>query len=220
MGGVVIASQAHAQLTPLTTLRADRIVPAIGIGQFMRISLAIALLALTICGLALGAAAEEYCVTCTEPDAKYRCVIAQPTPDAHDEHGPLRCISEIAQSGGHASCSVGAATSGPCPSNLHTVTLPAVAPPPPQPVPAPVYTPMVPAAESVAPPKAEAEPAPPPEGPPKTVEEFAKKTAKASGDGLKKAGEAVTDSAQSAGNAVGNAAKKTWDCLSSFFGKC
>ena len=52
------------------------------------------------------------------------------------------------------------------------------------------------------------------------MEEFAKKTAKASGDGLKKAGEAVTDGAQSAGNAVGKAAKKTWDCLNSFFGNC
>ena len=187
----------------------------------MRISLAIALLALTICGRASGAAAEEYCVTCTEPDAKYRCVIAQPNPDVHDEHGPLRCISEIAQSGSHASCSVGAATSGPCPSNLKTVTLPSVAPPPPQPEPVPVYTPVPGAEGGVVPPKAEAPaPAPPPEGQPKTVEEFAKKTAKASGDGLKKAGDAVTDGAQSAGNAIGNAAKKTWNCLSSFFGNC
>jgi hypothetical protein len=219
MGGVVIASWRSDCPTLLTTLRADRIVRSSGIGLFMRRSLAIALSALTICGFACGAAAEEYCVTCTEPDAKYRCVIAQPHPDAHDEHGPLRCISEIAQRGSHASCSVGAATSGPCATNLQTVTLPAEAPAQPVPAPAPVYTP-VPGPETAVPAKAEAEPAPQPEAPPKTVEEFAKKTAKASGDGLKKAGDAVTDGAQSAGNAVGKAAKKTWDCLSSFFGNC
>jgi hypothetical protein len=207
----------------LTGLPTNRIVPKLGICRLMRISLVIVLLALTIRGLASSAAAEEYCVTCTEPDAKYRCVVTG-QPGIHDEHAPLRCISELAQSGGHASCSVGAVTSGPCPSNLRTVTLPSLpppapvteAPPPPQapvmvPVPAASPVPESPAAASGGP-----QPALPAEGPPKTVEEFAKK----SGDGLKKAGEAVTDTAQSAGNAVGNAAKKTWDCLSSFFGNC
>ena len=190
----------------------------------MRVSLLIVLLVLTIRGLASSAAAEEYCVTCTEPDAKYRCVVTE-QPGIHDEHAPLRCISELAQSGGHASCSVGAATSGPCPSNLRTVTLPATPPPPapvteaPPPPSAPVMVPVPagsPAPESPAAASGGPQPAQPAEGPPKTVEEFAKK----SGDGLKKAGEAVTDTAQSAGNAVGNAAKKTWDCLSSFFGNC
>jgi hypothetical protein len=179
---------------------------------------------LTIRGLVLSAGAEEYCVTCTEPDAKYRCVVTE-QPGIHDEHAPLRCISELAQSGGHASCSVGAATSGPCPSNLRTVTLPSLPPPPPvteapvPPAPAPIMVPVPaasPAPESPAAASGGAHPAQPAEGPPKTVEELAKK----SGDGLKQAGESVTDTAQSAGNAVGNAAKKTWDCLSSFFGNC
>jgi hypothetical protein len=190
----------------------------------MRVSLVIVLLVLTIRGLVLSAGAEEYCVTCTEPDAKYRCVVTE-QPGIHDEHAPLRCISELAQSGGHASCSVGAATSGPCPSNLRTVTLPSLPPPPPvteapvPPAPAPIMVPVPaasPAPESPAAASGGAHPAQPAEGPPKTVEELAKK----SGDGLKQAGESVTDTAQSAGNAVGNAAKKTWDCLSSFFGNC
>ncbi len=76
------------------------------------------------------------------------------------------------------------------------------------------------------------------EGNPKTVEELAKQTAKASQEGLKKAGEGVADVAKKAGdgvadvakktgetmektgNAIGSAAKKTWRCLSSFFGDC
>jgi len=49
-----------------------------------------------------------------------------------------------------------------------------------------------------------------------TVEELAKKTVEASGEGLKKAGQAVSNTAQSAGNVV----KKTWNCLSSFFSDC
>jgi hypothetical protein len=52
------------------------------------------------------------------------------------------------------------------------------------------------------------------------VEELAKETAKASGEGLKKAGEAVTDTAKSTGAAVGGAVSKTWKCLTSFFTNC
>jgi hypothetical protein len=67
----------------------------------------------------------------------------------------------------------------------------------------------------------DAEPVPseaeaPAEAPPQTVEELAKQTVTASGEGLKKAGEAVADTAESAGNVV----TKTWTCLSSLFSDC
>lgn len=203
-------------------------------------------LAVALGGLATGLCAEEYCVTCTGPGAKYRCIIGnEAKPAARSERGQLLCITELARSGNHASCSVGAITSTPCDGEQRTVMFPA-APAPEVPataaVPAPstpVYAPSTggsyaPASDAapgyadVPPDNAPAngpqegaqEPQPAEPAPPATVGELAKKTVKASGDGLQKAGKAVTDGAQSAGNAVGKAAKKTWDCLTSFFGNC
>lgn len=66
-----------------------------------------------------------------------------------------------------------------------------------------------------------------PAGPPKTVEELAKRTAKSSKEGLEDAGDAVVGAAKKtgetigdAGDAVGNAAKSTWRCLSTLFSDC
>lgn len=66
-----------------------------------------------------------------------------------------------------------------------------------------------------------------PVGPPKTVEELAKRTAKSSKEGLEDAGDAVVGAAKKtgetigeAGSAVGNAAKSTWRCLSTLFSDC
>lgn len=69
------------------------------------------------------------------------------------------------------------------------------------------------------------------QGPPKTVEELAKRTAKSTKNGFEKAGDTVVKTAKNAGKAVGNvakkvgdgvsgAAKKTWKCLSTLFGDC
>lgn len=71
--------------------------------------------------------------------------------------------------------------------------------------------------------EAEAEP----KGPPKTVEELAKRTAKSSKKGLEDAGDAVVGVAKKtgeklgeAGDAIGGAAKSTWRCLTSLFSDC
>jgi hypothetical protein len=200
----------------------------------MHASLSAALLTVALYGLASDASAEEYCVTCTEPAAKYRCIVGgAPSPTPHTERGQLLCITKLAKSGGHLSCSVGAATSGPCEGDVRTVMFPNT--------PEPAAPPIIAAPPASGPSAAETapgasagvpnEPQAPQPGPPKTVEELAKKSVQASGEGLKKAGKAVTDTAQSAGNAVGTAVKKTgsavggavkktWTCLSSFFGDC
>jgi hypothetical protein len=211
----------------------------------MHASLSAALLTIVLCGLALDASAEEYCVTCTEPAAKYRCIIGgAPSAAERTERGQLLCITELAKSGGHLSCSVGAATSGPCEGDVRTVMFPNTPEPAAPPI---VEAPPASGASTAetAPPASAGvpnEPQAPQPGPPKTVEELAKKSVEASGEGLKKAGKAVTDTAQSAGNAVGTAVKKTgsavgtavkntgsavgtavkktWTCLSSFFGNC
>ena len=65
-----------------------------------------------------------------------------------------------------------------------------------------------------------AKPPPAAKGPPKTVVELAKRAAASSKKQLSNAGQAVKGGVKSAGKTVGKAAKKTWDCLTSFFTKC
>jgi hypothetical protein len=221
----------------------------------MRLLLATTISMFAVLGPLHSAAAQEYCVTCTEPDAKYRCVVAGTAPDGQARRGQLLCITEVAKLGSHASCSVGAMNAGPCTSKLPTITvtaetpLPAAAPlgtaasptagePPSAPSTAPATAAAEPVSPAVSPsmspagspapvvapaatppPPATAQPAAEP-APPNTVEELAKQTVQSSQEGIKQAGKAVTDTAQSAGNAVGNAMKKTWNCVSSFFGNC
>lgn len=162
--------------------------------------------------------AAEYCVTCTEPAGMYACVVAGTPADAPaNAREQLVCISEIAKSGGHGSCSVPRSAPKPCPGVMKIVQAPAAAPGEPGAV-----GPAEGAAEvppgTAAP--AEGEPAPetvvPPAAPPKTVEELAKKTVQSSKENLEKAGENVGK----AGSAVGEAAKKTWHCITSLFSDC
>ena len=184
------------------------------------------LAALLLAGMASAAAAQDYCVTCTGPDAKYRCIIGgDASAAARSSRGQMLCITQLAQSGGHASCSVSRTTTEPCEGKVKTVMFPADEPGT-QPVTetlAPA-TPPPPAAMPPGAPPALTDGAPPPPTAPQqapgTVGEFASKTAQDSADGLKKAGDAVTNTVDKTGKAIGHAASKTWKCLSSFFGDC
>ena len=185
----------------------------------MRVRISTAVI-FVICGLAFKASAQEYCVTCTGPPAVYRCTIAAEAGTAvPPSRGRLLCITELAQSGNHASCSVGRTAAEPCSGEPRTVMFTSAAeealPPIGEQHPGP--------AELESPAAAEGEPPPtdpPDEAPPQTVEELAKETVEASGKGLKKAGEAVSDGAKSTGEAVGNAVSKTWKCMTSLFSDC
>jgi len=187
--------------------------------MLIRISTASMLL---ICGLAWEASAEEYCVTCTGPDATYRCTIASEAGVAvPPSRGQLLCITKLAQTGNHASCSVGRTTAGPCDGEPRTVMYTSAA----EIALPPIGVPQPGAVETESPGLAVEEPPPPApqtpdEAPPQTVEELAKQTVEASGKGLKKAGEAVSDGAKSTGEAVGNAVSKTWKCMTSLFSDC
>jgi hypothetical protein len=168
--------------------------------------------------------AAEYCVSCSGPDAVYRCKI-EGTPDGpgDDPRAQLLCIRQLAESGAHESCSVARTASYPCPGDLKVIAGPVgeIVPP---------AQPVEPAAESgtpAAPADGNVEVQPAPGAPPKTVEELAGQTVKSSKEGLKKAGETISGTAEkageqigNAGSAVGNAAKKTWNCLTSFFSDC
>jgi hypothetical protein len=190
--------------------------------------------ALLLAALPSGAFAQDYCVTCTGPDAKYHCVIGgDASVAARSTRGQMLCITQLAQSGGHASCSVSRTTTEPCEGKLRTVMFPpgeANTPPlaettPQVAVPPETAPPPLPPAPGAPPALTEGAPgAPPPPGPPQqapgTVGGIASKTANDTGEGLKKAGEDVTNTVDKTGKAIGHAASKTWKCLSSFFGDC
>jgi len=182
-------------------------------------------IAITIAAPAAGGA-SEYCVTCSAPDAVYRCQLEGDMPGRRDAGAQLLCITELAKAGGHASCSARRVESGPCEGPPRIVARPAGNPPPDLPPEGEAPPDERLAAETVPPdtmpPDNEPKPALP-----KTVEAFASETAKSSGEGLKKAGDVVTGTAKAAGEkieqaggAVAGAAKKTWSCLSSLFTNC
>lgn len=196
------------------------------------------------------ARAAEYCVTCAGPAAMYACAIDGVAKDApSDPRMQLLCIQELARQGGHETCSVPRSAPQPCPGVMRAVAIPAgLAPVKILPVQTgPVQTgPVQTDAPEAAPggdasptgepavepgpeqqPDPSAEPAVKKSKEPRTVEELANQTVEASKKGLKKAGDAVTGTAEkageqvgNAGSAVGTAAKKTWNCLKSFFSDC
>jgi hypothetical protein len=166
-----------------------------------------------ICTLATGATAQEYCVTCTGPDASYRCLIGGDVPlAARASRGQFLCITEIAKAGGHASCSAARAQATPCPGETRTVMFPPAAPgatpladTPPSAAPMAPMAPMAPTKEiapaPMPPPEQQQAQPPVPHDPPAP-------------------GEAPTNTAGSPGDPVTNTVKKTWKCITSLFGDC
>lgn len=141
------------------------------------------------------AAAQEYCVACTEPNAVYRCVIEQAVPTSASLK--MLCIGALAREGGHATCAVRSGTVFDCNGPIRridarsasdvlggAIATPANA--------SPVLTPPDPAAK-------------PENAPPGTVEEVAKQMSKSSGEALGKAGEVT---------------RKAWGCVASLFKSC
>lgn len=190
-------------------------------------------------GSAAGSAARDLCVTCQEPFAVYRCTFDENSPFHVTAPGAsLVCARELAQRGGHARCGIRRNSLGSCEGELVYVTPPAddrlpQAPPPgmadtlnPDGLAVPPDTLEANAnAEPLEEPVEEMEPAQ--KGPPKTVEELAKRTAKSTKQGLQDAGDAVAGATRKtgekigeAGSAIGGAAKSTWRCLSTLFTDC
>jgi len=149
------------------------------------------------------AAAQEYCVACSGPNAVYRCVIEGAQPQGGQ---PLQmlCATAMAKAGNHAACSVTRGTVFDCDGPVRRVPWSAAN----APLPA---APQQPAATQ-APPAAE--------GPPETVVEMAQRANQQTSEQMKKAGENISQGAKSMGDAVGNATKKTWDCMTSLFTRC
>ena len=193
---------------------------------------AVAMAVLGHCG---PAAAAEYCVTCTGPDAQYRCEVG--SNNAVDARAWLQCITELAKEGSHDSCSVDRKATSPCPGIHKILAVPDGAAPQP-PVPVQTAVPEPPPAQAAAPEGLPGVGEPATKRVPATMKELAGDTYEASKEGLKKAGDTVSETAKKAGDAVtgtaksagdglskagsavGDAAKKTWTCVTSLFQSC
>lgn len=72
-----------------------------------------ALAATCVCAAHSSTQAEDYCVTCLEPAATYRCRIEGTMAGSEGGH-QFSCIKDIAQRAGHASCTVSRGTGPEC----------------------------------------------------------------------------------------------------------
>jgi hypothetical protein len=179
-----------------------------------------------VCG-ATAASGAEVCVSCAEPDARYRCVLTEgegrPVADAALQ---VLCIKELAARGQHARCTFDRTrANNPCEAPVAAISLPA-------------GLAISPGDGTRAAPKLTTDPVPAPgptvvapvngeKQPPKTMEELAKVTAEQSkadwnktNDQVKETTQAAGRQVERAGSAVGSAVKKSWDCVASFFSKC
>lgn len=171
--------------------------------------------------------AAEFCVTCEGPAAQYSCQFDDASATLNDSRLKLFCITELAKSGPHASCSVDRSRAAPCAGEARHLALPdgiepslplpetqtAAPPPDAAPAAAPEDAPAAtaPGADGVnqtdvpktvpgddASGQADAKE----EAPPKTVQEMVEKSAESTGEALEKTGEAAKDAAKSTGSAI------------------
>lgn len=148
--------------------------------------------------------AQEYCVSCAQPEALYRCVIDGARPGVTSSLQML-CVERLAKDGGHASCSVKrGVTVFDCDAPVKRVTVTDADAPPVNAASAPVSPGQVPVA------------APSPKGEPKTVLEAAQRAKDATDAEFKKAGEQMKASAEKTNTGFKNA----WRCMTSLFTRC
>jgi hypothetical protein len=167
------------------------------------------------------AAAQEYCVSCSEPDALYRCIIEGARP-ASGTPLQMLCVTKMAELGRHGACSINRVTVLECNGRVVRVAMPAPPAPPAPAIVAPATPPPPPPTAAIAPaPPAPLAPAvvPPPEPPPPPPAEAPKSPDTLVGV-IKQAGKASKDTLQSTGRAIGDGAKKTWNCVTSLFSRC
>lgn len=174
-----------------------------------------------VAGLVPAANAFEYCVECQGPDAIYRCAVEGENSSQPSTRGQVRCISDLAKTNGHQTCSIKRTRTGPCEGELKVVKVPN------DQVPGAVVGKVVPPPDVETPPGTMLAPSiEPPEGPPSAdpndvagnqpppVEEPKDENA------ITSAAKAAGKSIEKAGDAVGDAARKSWDCVASLFRGC
>lgn len=163
-------------------------------GAATKVAVATAVLTAAVL-IAAPAVSQEYCVTCSGPDALYRCVIIDPRPGAVPSL-QATCLGTLAKAGGHAQCAVKAnVTVFQCDAPVKRISLaeaePVLLPPP-------------------------AAPVQNPNEPPKTLVEAVKRGNEATKQQFEKS-VADTDAAL---KATGSFFKKSLTCLGSLFTRC
>lgn len=184
----------------------------------MRRQLALALLLLAA---AQPAKATEYCVVCYAPDARYRCMTSDGregpgTSQGTDQRAWLQCITQLARSGNHESCSIDKGSTAPCLGVVKQIDLATID----EPRPTEPAGPQQPRTQGPAPAAipADGEPAAlPPADNPHPGGEPAATAPAANEPGIM---EKSKENLEKAGGAIGDAAKKSWECMSSLFKKC
>ena len=150
------------------------------------------------------AQANEVCVSCSGPPAVYRCTVDDADSVTRYKGGDrilqFICTTELSKAGGHQKCRTRRGSAEPCIGMERTVSLSGS-----------IDALAEQAADGEPTESSDLEPAAPEKasGPPKTVEELARRTATASKDQLDKTG-----------SAVGGAMKKSWNCMISLFQDC
>lgn len=147
------------------------------------------------------AKAGSVCVTCDGPAAVYSCSYA-PDASGHRTNHRIRtlqfaCIQDVARQYRHASCSVRREQFDVCNGQVHLMSR------------TPAVLPSLPPAQSAHEAVAPTDEKPVQKREPKTVVEFAKRTAS---DTQKQFDKSV--------RTVSKAARSTWRCVSSLFSKC
>jgi hypothetical protein len=155
------------------------------------------------------AAAQEYCVACSEPNGLYRCIIDGAQPRGGQSLQML-CVTAMAKEGRHATCSVKRGTVFECDGPVKRVPWAALEGGP------QADAPRLPAPQSAPKVAPAPTPGPTPNNPPQTVVDLAKQANETTAEQMKKAGDTV----KQAGENVKDATKKTWDCVFSFFTRC
>jgi len=183
-----------------------------------------AILSLVAAILSLGAhasssSAGEICVICSAPEQTYLCSVVGADASTDQRRLGFYCVARIAEDEGHGSCAA-VRNQQQCRGLRRSYTFDASAPAP-GPLADDHRNQAEPAAGTV-----EHE-----GGPPETVVELTRETARRTGESLDKAaertvettrgiGERVRDAAQNAAGAVENATRTTIRCIGSLFNDC
>jgi hypothetical protein len=149
--------------------------------------------------------AQEYCVSCSEPNATYRCVIIDPKPGLAQSL-QASCLTALARDGRHGRCVIKqGVTVFECDAPVKRVSVSGTEALPAGPAP---VGPVV-----VAPPPP---PAPDLTVPPKTMLEAAQRATQATDAQMRASGDKLKD----AGNSTASFFKKSLTCLGTLFTKC
>jgi hypothetical protein len=188
--------------------------------QSIRVKAVLAAVALPfLAGTASSTSAGERCIRCTAPERTYLCSVRGENVPADERRLGFYCAARIAEDEDHATCAV-VRKEKQCQGERRGYVFDATAP-----------VPGALADDAQVPQQEQAAGAAEPEGPPRTVVDLTRETARQTEESLEKAadqtvettrgiGERVQDAAKGAAGAVEQATRTTIRCLGSLFNDC